>query len=157
MAHSPSGRARVEEQFSLPLFLLTVALSLAGLVGLLKLASPESVWQQQVGAPFGRFLTAFLALSLLNCFIEYIFHRYVLHRPVVPLLSRFYKQHTLHHSLTRIGRRTTATGREVPVVENIYPMLEPEQDEASFFPWYTFLIFGVLTTPLLAVLHWVAP
>ena len=146
----------VEEHFSLPLFLFTIAVSFAALAGLLWLIAPASVWQSQVSTTFGRFAIAFLAISLFNCFVEYVFHRYVLHKPVVGFLSRFYRQHTLHHSLTRIGRRRTPGGREVPFVENVYPVTEPEQGEASFFPWYTLAVFAAIVTPLLAVLHWIA-
>jgi hemolysin III len=154
----PVGRdADIEEKFSLPLFLFTVGASLAALVAMVWLCAPTGVWLAQVSATGGAFLGAFLAISMLNCFVEYVFHRYVLHKPVVPILSQFYRQHTLHHSLTRIGKRYTAAGREVPFVENIYPMTEPEQGEASFFPWYTLLIFAVLVTPLLAALQWLAP
>ncbi|MDO8544631.1 MAG: hemolysin III family protein [Opitutaceae bacterium] len=148
---------RVEERFSLPLFLFTVGASLGGIVILLRLLAPDGVWQAQLTTQLGRLAVPFLLISMLNCFIEYIFHRYVLHKPVAPLLSRFYKQHTLHHTLTRIGRRRTPGGREVPFVENIYPVTTPEQGEASFFPWYTMLIFAAIVTPLLAVAQWLAP
>ena len=156
----PSGASphpQEEEKFSLPIFLFTIVTSLACLVGVLKLAAPDAVWHVQTSAGVGRFAAAFLAIHLLNCFIEYIFHRYVLHKPVVPFLSRFYRQHTLHHSLTRIGKRYTSAGREVPFVENIYPVVTPEQGEASFFPWYTLLIFAGIVTPLLIVLQWLTP
>ncbi len=151
------GHAHVEEKFSLPLFLFTVAASLAGLAALLKLIAPATVWDAQLSASAWHFVAAFLAMHLLTCFFEYVFHRYVLHKPVVPFLSRFYKQHTLHHSLTRIGRRVTPGGRTVPFVENVYPVTEPEQGEASFFPWYTLAVFAAIITPLLALLQWLAP
>ena len=157
MSSSATGARRVEEHFSLPLFLLTVAVSFAGLAGLLYLAVPAAVWHTQISARVSTFVVPFLAVSLLNCFIEYIFHRYVLHKPLVPFLSRFYKQHTLHHSLTRIGRRRTPGGRDVPFVENIYPITQPEQGEASFFPWYTLAVFALFITPLLAFAQWLAP
>ena len=147
----------VEEKFSLPLFLFTVVVSLAGLVLLLWLLAPAGVWSAQISSGHWHFLGAFLVVTMFNCFVEYGFHRYVLHKPVVPLLSRFYRQHTLHHSLTRIGRRRTPGGREVPFVENIYPVTTPEQGEASFFPWYTLAIFSLFVTPLLAVAQWLAP
>jgi hemolysin III len=155
-AHSGASH-RIEEKFSLPLFLFTVTASLAALVLLLSLAAPDAVWHTQLSAPWWQFAAVFLAGHLLTCFIEYIFHRYVLHKPVVPFLSRFYKQHTLHHSLTRIGKRYTAAGRAVPFVENIYPVTEPEQGEASFFPWYTLAVFAAILTPLLVVMQWLAP
>jgi hemolysin III len=157
MDNPQAPHAHEEEHFSLPLFLFTVVVSLAGLVGLLKLLAPESVWSTQLSASAWHFAAAFAAIKLFNCFMEFGFHRYVLHKPVVPFLSRFYKQHTLHHNLTRIGRRRTPGGREVPYVENIYPITEPEQGEASFFPWYTLAIFGLVVTPLLALLQWLAP
>jgi hemolysin III len=150
--HSP-----VEEHFSLPLFLFTVAVSLAGLTALLWLLAPDSVWTAQISASALHFVAAFLVIKLFNCFVEYGFHRYVLHKPVVPFLSRFYKQHTLHHNLTRIGRRRTPGGREVPFVENVFPVTTDEQGEASFFPWYTLAVFAAVVTPLLALLHWLAP
>ncbi len=157
MVSSPGNTGHVEEKFSLPLFFVTVVVSFAALAGLVKLIAPESVWAIQISASFLQFAVAFLAIHLVACFVEYAFHRYVLHKPVVPFLSRFYRQHTLHHNLTRIGRRRTASGREVPFVENIYPITEDEQGEASFFPWYTLAVFAVVLTPLLAVLQWLAP
>ncbi|MEY2881518.1 MAG: hypothetical protein RLZZ15_3898, partial [Verrucomicrobiota bacterium] len=146
-----------EEKFSLSLFLVTIGATFAALLVLLKLVAPDAVWHTQFSAGVGRFVAAFLAIHLFNCLFEYGFHRYVLHRPVVPFLSRFYRQHTLHHSLTRIGKRYTAAGREVPFVENIYPVVAPEQFEASFFPWYTLAVFAGVCTPLFIALQWIAP
>ncbi|MBC7368754.1 MAG: hypothetical protein H7343_18420 [Undibacterium sp.] len=157
MAHSPSSSAAVEEKFSLPLFLFTVVASLAGLIGLVWLLAPDSVWRAQIAMPVLPFIAVFLATHLVTCFFEYGFHRYVLHKPVVPMLSRFYKQHTLHHSLTRIGKRTTGAGRVVPFIENVYPVTTPEQGEASFFPWYTLAVFSLALAPLFTLLQWLVP
>lgn len=152
-----SPDTHVEEELSLPLFFTTVVLSLAGLGGLFWLAAPQPVWLAQVSATAGQFVAAFLAMHLFTCFVEFFFHRYVLHKPVVPFLSRFYRQHTLHHNLTRIGRKRTPGGRDIPVIENIYPIVEDHQKEASFFPWYTLAVFGFIVTPVLALLQWLAP
>lgn len=157
MDKNPGAHAHVEEEFSLPLFLVTVGLTLAGLFLLLRYVAPQSVWLAQVSTGAAQFVAVFLTVTMLNCFIEYLLHRYVLHKPVIPFLSRFYKQHTLHHNLTRIGRRRTPGGREVPFVENIYPVTQPEQGEASFFPWYTLAVFAAAVTPLLALAQWLAP
>jgi hemolysin III len=146
-----------EETLSLPLFFFTVSVSLAGFLLLFRLSAPDAVWQAHLVAGVWKFLAAFLVIKLGTCFVEYFFHRYVLHKPVVPLLSKFYKQHTLHHNLTRIGRKRTPGGRDVPYVENIYPITTPEQGEASFFPWYTLAVFGLIYTPVFALLQWVAP
>src|SRR5207302_382389 len=88
MSETPGASHRVEEQFSLPRFLFTVAASLAALVALLRLAAPDSVWHAQRSAAPWQFIAVFLAMHLFTCFIEYMFHRYVLHKPVVPFLSQ---------------------------------------------------------------------
>jgi hemolysin III len=149
-------RARDTTPFSLSLFTFTILASLAVVLGALRLLAP-AVWEAQVLASPWNGVAAFLALSLVNCFIEYIFHRYVLHKPAVPLLRRFYRQHTLHHALTRIARKTTRDGKGLMFIENKYPILEEEQNEASFFPWYTLATFAVILTPLLALLQWELP
>ena len=157
MSERISTKPQVEEEFSLPLFIFVVLVSFGGALTLLWLLSPHSVWHAQVGGPFWKLLTAFLGLSLFNCFMEYFFHRYVLHKPVASFLSYFYRQHTHHHSLTRITRRRTPGGMEVNFVENFYPIVEQEQKEASFFPWYTFIIFAAILTPFFALLQWLVP
>jgi hemolysin III len=142
--------------FSLPLFVATVAGSLAVVLLVLRLAF-HGTWDAQFLAPLWKGVVAFLAMSLVNCFVEYVFHRYVLHKPAVPLLRRFYRQHTLHHALTRIARKQTRDGRGLMFIENKYPILEADQHEASFFPWYTLFVFAVILTPLLAALQWALP
>jgi hemolysin III len=157
MSDSPTRPGHVEEEFNLPLFIATIVLSLAGLLGLFWLAAPASVWQAQTHTTVGAFVAAFLVMHLFAAFVEFFFHRYILHKPVIPFLSKLYRQHTLHHNLTRIGRKRTPAGREMPVVENIYPITTDEQGEASFFPWFTLAAFGLTITPLLAILQWIMP
>jgi len=128
----------------------------AGLAAVLRLAFP-TVWAEQLRAPAGKMIAAFLAISLVNCFIEYFFHRYVLHLPAVPFLRRLYRQHTLHHALTRIARKPTSGGRGILFIENKFPIVDPEQGEASFFPWYSMAIFAGVLTPLLALLQLLFP
>jgi hemolysin III len=155
MASSPQPAAETEE-FSLPLFILTVLATLAGLLATLRLVAPN-VWAAQFVAPAGKAVTAFLVVSLVNAFIEYFFHRYVLHVPAFPFLRRLYKQHTLHHALTRIARKTSSDGRGILFIENKFPIVEPEQGEASFFPWYSLAVFALVLSPLLACLQWGLP
>jgi len=144
------------DEFSLPLFALTVVTTLAGLFATLWFFFP-TMWNAQFLAPLWKGFTAFLALSLLNCFVEYFFHRYVLHTPAIPLLRRFYRLHTLHHGLTHIVRKQLRGNNQVLFIENKFPIVEPEQHEASFFPWYSLAIFAALLTPLLALLQWQLP
>ena len=148
--------AHEHEEFSLPLFVLTVVVTLAALLAALRLFFP-SVWIAQFVAPPWKALPAFVAISLVNAFVEYFFHRYVLHAPAIPFLRRLYRQHTLHHALTHVTRRQTKDGRGILFIENKFPIVEPEQGEASFFPWYSLGIFALLLTPLLAVLQWLLP
>lgn len=157
MVHEPHSPEEHHEHFSLPLFATTVLLSVTALLVGLRLLAP-SVWDAQFLSPLWKGAVAFAAISLVNCFVEYVFHRYVLHTPGIPVLRRLYKQHTLHHALTRIGRRTDRSGRDVVVVvENKFPIIEDAQGEASFFPWYSMIVFAAVLTPLLAGLHWLLP
>lgn len=150
-----SAHAKSEE-FSLPLFVFTVLATLAGLLAALRLVVP-GVWAAQFLAPGWKGASAFLVISLVNAFIEFFFHRYVLHTPAIPFLRRLYKQHTLHHALTRIGKRPGPDGRGILCIENKFPIIEPEQGEASFFPWYSLTVFALVLSPLLTLLQWVLP
>lgn len=156
MASSLESPEVETEEFSLPLFMLTVLATLAGLFAALRLFAP-GVWDAQFLAPLWKGVIAFLVISLGNAFIEYFFHRYVLHMPAIPLLRRLYKQHTLHHALTRIARKRGHDGRGILFIENKFPIIEPEQGEASFFPWYSLAVFAGLLSPLFALLEWLFP
>jgi hemolysin III len=156
MASSPESPEAETEEFSLPLFVLTVLATLTGLLAALRLFAP-GVWAQQFLSPLGNGVIAFLVVSLVNAFMEYFFHRYVLHTPAVPFLRRLYKQHTLHHALTRIARKKSRDGRGILFIENKFPITEPEQGEASFFPWYSLAVFALVLSPLLALLQWLFP
>lgn len=156
MAPSPSPPDKEPEEFSLPLFVLTLLATLAGLLAALRLFAPE-VWTEQFLAPMWKGVLAFLVVSLVNCFVEYFFHRYVLHTPAIPFLRRLYRQHTLHHALTRIARKRSRDGRNILFIENKFPIVEPGQNEAAFFPWYSLAVFAVVLSPLLAALQWLFP
>jgi hemolysin III len=156
MISPTADRAPKHEEFSLPLFLLTVVLTVAGLLALLRFAAP-GLWESQLLASGWAFAAAFAAVSMINCFFEFFFHRYVLHQPALPGLRRFYRQHTLHHALTRIARKQTREGRGVLFVENKFPIVEAEQGEGSFFPWYTLGAFTLFLAPAFALLQWLLP
>lgn len=144
------------EEFSLPLFVLTILATLTGLLAALRLFAP-SVWAAQFLAPFWKGAVVFVAISFVNCCMEYFFHRYVLHTPAIPFFRRMYRQHTLHHALTRIARKKSSDGRGILFIENKFPIIEPEQTEASFFPWYSLAAFTAVVTPLLVLLQWLFP
>ena len=112
MAQSHESPPVETEEFSLPLFVLTVLATLAGMFAALRLFAP-GVWTAQFLAPAWKGVLAFLVISAVNAFMEYFFHRYVLHTPAIPFLRRLYKQHTLHHALTRIARKESRDGRGI--------------------------------------------
>jgi hemolysin III len=153
---APAPAQPREEKFSLPLFAVTVGVTLALLLLALRELAP-ALWRQQWAASGAKAATAVVLFLLFNGFVEYFFHRYVLHKPAFPGLRHFYKQHTRHHALTRIARKATPGGREIPFIENLYPITQPEQDEASFFPWFSLGVFSLLLTPLLLALQWLWP
>jgi hemolysin III len=149
-----SSTPQIDAPFSPALFIFTIVATLAVLIGALMLAAP-AVWQAQLSASALSFAVIFALTHAFGGFVEYFFHRYVLHAPLFNILTYFYKQHTLHHALTRIVYRPSATLHEsMPAlveVENRYPIVEEKQHEASFFPWYTLIVFALLLTPLLAL------
>jgi len=156
MVNIPHPPEEHSDEFSLPLFAFTVLATLAGLIAALRWLFPD-VWSEQFLAPASHAVVAFMAITLVNCYVEYFFHRYVLHMPAIPLLSRLYRQHTLHHALTRIARKPLGDGRGILVIENKFPIVEHEQAEASFFPWYSLTVFALLLSPLFALLQWLLP
>ncbi len=156
MSESISG-GKAEPKFSLWLFILVNALSFAGLCGALALLAP-AVWAAQLAASWQAVLAVFLAVHLAAAFVEFFLHRYVLHAPLIPFLSYFYKQHTLHHALTRVGYKKTPGGDRTPhLVENRYPIVEEKQFEASYFPWYSLLAFTLLAGLVLGPLQLLFP
>jgi len=156
MSDLPPAFQAKEEEFSLPLFAFTVVATLVVLFAALRFITP-AIWEAEFAAPWWAAVVVFVSVSMMLCFIEFFFHRYVLHLPAIPGLRRLYRQHTLHHALTRIGRATTKDGRRILVVENKFPMVEPEQKEGSFFPWYALAGFTAAALPLLIVLHLLLP
>ncbi len=153
---STPAASPVSERFSLTLFALTVLASVAGLLGLLRVVAP-GIWAAEFAAHFWRMGLAFVAMSLVVCFLEFFFHRYVLHTPAIPFLRRLYRQHTLHHALTRITRKSTAAGQGVLCVENKFPIVEDEQHEAAFFPWYSMAVFALVLSPVWITAHLLLP
>ncbi|HRE84461.1 MAG TPA: hemolysin III family protein, partial [Opitutaceae bacterium] len=155
MTFSPIALPR-HERFSFPLFFITVAGSLAGILGVLRWIAPD-VWASQLTSSPVRLAGAFIAISLVVCFVEYFFHRYILHTSAIPFLRRFYRKHTRHHALTRITRKPVRAGQTMLCIENKFPIEHEEQHEAAFFPWYTMAAFALGLTPLFVALHLVMP
>lgn len=148
----------MEPKFSIWLFLLVNILSFIGLCAGLALIAP-AIWQAQLAASWQALVAVFLAVHIAAAFVEFFFHRYVLHAPLIPFLAYFYKQHTLHHALTRVGyQRKRADAAAAPsAVENLYPIVEEKQFEASYFPWYSLVVFTLCGCLILVPLQLLFP
>lgn len=138
-------------RFSLSFFVSIITLTLASLFLILYILFP-SMLEEEVNTGVVAIVALVLITHFVGAFVEFFFHRYVLHAPVIPFLSYFYRQHTHHHSLTRVAVR-----RGTHIVENHYPIIEEKQHEASFFPWYSLLVFSGIATPVFALVKWYAP
>lgn len=151
-------KSKTMPRFLLSLFILIVILSLAGLLFVLALVAP-AIWNVQLAASFPVIFGTFLVVHFVNAFEEFFFHRYVLHAPLIPFLAHFYKQHTLHHALTRVVTKKVAGvgAQEGLRIENKYSIVEETQHRASFFPWYALLAFGIYSTPFFILAQWLLP
>lgn len=152
----PAPRERKHEQFPLPLFALTILTTLTGLLAVLRFIAPH-VWTEQFLSPFWKGAVAFLLISLVNCFAEYFFHRYVLHTPAISVLRRLYRQHTLRHALLQTARKPCLEGRGILFIQDKFPILEPANGRASLFRWYTPAVFAVVLSLLFSLLEWLFP
>jgi len=168
--HSHEGAHQHEEKFSPWIFITTILVTLVALFGTMALIFP-SAWKAQLAAGWVAFVVTFVIVHAFAGVFEFFFHRYILHAPLIPFLSYFYKQHTLHHALTHIGyHRSKISNTDVPglidnepvaenthIARNTFPIEQEKQHEASYFPWYSLLIFSLVITPLLIVAHLIFP
>ena len=157
MARTYTGR-----KFSLSIFVITNVFLFLTTLGVFVFFAPASVVRAQLVTSLWScllFTILFLVIHFDMAFVEYVVHRYILHAPLIRWLSYFYKQHTLHHALTRVRMKRILRpgGPKNGVVENVYPILEDPQHEASFFPWYTFLILAPLLAIFFAPVQWLFP
>lgn len=150
--------SKAEPKFSVTLFAITITLTFAGLCGVLALVAP-GVWRAQLAAPWWMLAIVIVAAHCAAGVFEFFFHRYVLHAPLLPFLSHFYKQHTLHHALTRVGFQKAKKGQAAMpyLVENHYPIEHKKQFEASYFPWFTLAVFVGLGSFVFAPVQWLLP
>jgi hemolysin III len=136
------------KHFSLTLFLIYNLTTLAIIFGGIKLLFPV-VWQEQLATSLWIISVTFVVCHFVNAFIEYFFHRYVLHAKVFPFFTHFYDAHNLHHNLTKVEQKI--------VTSNRFPIVEEPQHKSSFFPWWTFIVFALFLTPLFTLVWFLFP
>jgi hemolysin III len=137
------------KHFSLVWFLITNLATLAIIFAILKLIFP-AIFASQMSASWTLLIVTFVGAHFCNAFIEYFFHRYVLHAKVIPFFSHFYDAHNHHHNLTNVERQQEITSNKFPIIE------EP-QHESSFFPWWTLAVFSLLLTPIYIGIYLLLP
>ena len=133
------------QKFSLIPFLYTNGLTLLVIFASIKILFP-SVWGAQLSTSLSFFMLTFIVIHLAASFIEFFFHRYVLHMTVIPFFAHFHQQHNIHHDHTSITRDGLYT-------YNVFPIEKESQFEASFFPGWTLLAFSTLLTPFFILVH----
>ena len=128
-----SFESRKTNSLSLPMFTVFIALHpLAAF--LIARTFFRTTWDAQISAgPVAIVLTT-LACSLVFCFGEYFFHRYLLHANSVSFLGKLSFSHLAHHKLTSI---TIIDGK----VRSTYPIEDVEHDKFATFPPYALLAF----------------
>lgn len=131
-------------------FGLFVAAQLALLFAFIRFVFP-SLWAQQVGASWALILGTGLVCSLIMCFGEYMFHRYLLHLDTVKFLRSLCTSHRTHHKLTSI--RFDASG----TVKSLYAITDLEHDDQSTFPPWALIPFFAFFTPFFAALAFSFP
>lgn len=135
------------KKFSIPRFLLSVGFQYSMLVLIFCTLCPK-LWATQLRAGPWALFAVLIAMQVANCFFEWFFHRYVLHRVVIKHLAGLTASHRQHHTLTpiKLVPSSESTGR---IILNRYPILEEEQFASAAFPRYALVIFWLLFSPLL--------
>lgn len=146
---------RTSKRFSFWKYSALVVLQFAVLLLGMRVLLP-GVWASQITAGTKAIILVFIGTHLFNCFIEWGFHRYVLHAVPVAWLGRFARKHRRHHSLTPIRLRQEGSGRGRTIL-NRYPIVSREQYESASFPTWSLVLSWGLFTPFLAGLQFWFP
>ncbi|MGE3518188.1 MAG: hypothetical protein AB7J63_04500 [Vicinamibacterales bacterium] len=124
-------------------FALFVAAQLGALLVFIR-ATFRPTWERHLDSGIGAMAATYLACSLVLCFGEYFFHRYLLHLETVRFLRTVCSSHLTHHKLTAI--RFDSDGR----VRSAYPITDAAHDDQSTFPSWALLPFFAFFTPFFA-------
>jgi hypothetical protein len=123
------------------LFAAFVALQLFAVLAFVRFFF-RSTWDQHLAAGPLAIVGTFMICSLVLCFGEYLFHRYILHIETVRFLRSLCNSHRTHHKLTFIG-----FDEKSGVVRSAYPITDIEHDDQSTFPPWAMIPFFAFFTP----------
>lgn len=145
------------EKFSPKYFFLAVAATAVIFIFTFKTFFP-TLWDNQLTLGLWPIVKVSLVAHLCLAAFEFFFHRYVLHEVVISWLRKFERDHGMHHALTVIFRKKSATANpgSAPVV-NRYPITQPKQYESSFFPYWGLAGFTLFFSPFMAIVQWFMP
>ncbi len=125
-------------------FAAFVSLQLLILLAFIRYAF-RPTWDQHMASGWRAIVLTYLVCSVVLCFGEYLFHRYLLHLETVRFLRSLYSSHLTHHKLTFI-RFDALSG----TVRSAYPITDASRDDQSTFPPWALLPFFAFFTPFFA-------
>ena len=121
-------------------FTISIALQLVAVFSVVRYFF-SSTWDQHVSSGIWAIVLTCLICSLVICFGEYFFHRYLLHLETVRFLRSLTTSHLTHHKLTSIGF-DDAKG----TVRSAYHVCDvARDDQATFPPWALIPTFAAFT------------
>ena len=135
-----SFQSRAKHPAAFLWFAAFIALQLVAVFGIVRYFF-RSTWDQQVASGLWAIGVTFLVCSVLLCFAEYFFHRYLLHIETVRFLRVLTTSHLAHHKLTAIGFDDACR-----TVRSSYPICDvAHDDQATFPPWGLVPAFAAFT------------
>jgi hemolysin III len=158
----PVSVSKVEEKFSpwklLIVISLTFGLYMMITRTVLEKLSLDNLWELQIHPIWWKALIIFAGWQLIDCFIEWFFHRYMLHAPIIGIFSRLFVQHHwIHHKLTNITQVNHPELEGVKEFKNNYPIDDEKKYRASYFPFYTYTGFVVFSLGIIVLNQWLLP
>lgn len=133
------------------LFAAFVGLQLAVVLTFIRVCF-RPTWDQHVASGWPAIVLTCLVCSLVLCFGEFFFHRYLLHVETVRFLRSVYSSHLTHHKLTFI-RFDGVSG----TVRSAYPITDAARDDQSTFPPWALVPFFAFFTPFFAAIAFSFP
>ena len=139
-----SYESRARNRAAPLLFAIWIGLQLAVVYAFIRYCF-RGTWDQHLASGVGAIALTGLVCSVVLCFGEFFFHRYVLHLETVRFLRVLCSSHLDHHKLTAI-RFDAAAG----AVRSAYPIDAVERDDQATFPPWALLPFFAFFTPFFA-------
>ena len=109
-------------------------------------------WDQHVSSGIWAIGLTCLICSLVICFGEYFFHRYLLHIETVRFLRPLTTSHLTHHKLTSISFDDAKK-----TVRSAYPIGDVARDDQATFPPWALILAFIAFTPFFAPLAFSFP